>query len=143
MYYELDRDGWTDQDLLVQEDDDDPRYMYGSRSARRRRAKPKNELLIYVVDWCGFCTKAKPEFNKVESTYEKKKKKNMGVGVKVKILNFETTKDAKEVKRQGDEIEGFPTIIFKDHVHPPAHYHGPLTHAHICAFVEEKLRRSI
>jgi thioredoxin-like negative regulator of GroEL len=60
-----------------------------------------HSFVMYYADWCGHCTRTKPEFVKLGST--------MTIGEKtVKIVAVNAEKDPDAVK--GKEIRGFPTI---------------------------------
>ena len=68
------------------------------------------DVLMFTVDWCPHCKKAKPVWNEFAGTYDQKVVN--GYKINVKTINCTNDEDT-EVKNMVDkyDIEGFPTII--------------------------------
>jgi len=64
---------------------------------------------IFTVDWCPYCTKAKPEWNNFKAKYDGKKHN----GYTIRCVEHDCTKSKDpEIKKLVDkyEIKGYPTI---------------------------------
>ena len=71
------------------------------------------EIMLFYVDWCPHCKKAKPAWNDVKSEYENKTIN----GYKVIFTEVNCTEETAEVEHLMNKynIEGFPTIkLLKD-----------------------------
>lgn len=62
------------------------------------------EFIMYGVDWCGHCQKAKPEFLKLGDSI-----KTSGATVSCKIVNPDT-----EPSKVRSKVDGYPTIHLYD-----------------------------
>lgn len=88
-------------------------------------------MVMYGVDWCPHCVKAKPEFEKLGAT-----RTIDGKLVEFAVVNPEKDKEAAE----GKEIKGYPTI----HLYNPdgsllEEYEGARTSDAILQFLQSKL----
>jgi len=66
-------------------------------------------IRIFTVDWCPYCTKAKPEWNSFKSKYHGKTHK----GYSISCVEHDCTKSKDpEIKKLVDKfnIKGYPTI---------------------------------
>lgn len=64
------------------------------------------ECTMYYTTWCGYCKKAKPEWQKIFDEYHNK----VINGVAIKILKIDGDKNPDIMKQE--EISGFPTFKF-------------------------------
>ena len=67
------------------------------------------DVMMFTVDWCPYCKKAKPIWDEFKQTYDQKVIN--GYRINVKTINC-TNEENVETKRMLDKynIEGFPTI---------------------------------
>lgn len=67
------------------------------------------DIMMFTVDWCPYCKKAKPIWQEFKSTYDEKVIN--GYKINVKTINATNDEDS-EIKSMLDRynIEGFPTI---------------------------------
>ena len=67
------------------------------------------DVMMFTVDWCPYCKKAKPIWDEFKNTYDQKVVN--GYKINVKTINCTNDEDI-EVKKLLDKynIEGFPTI---------------------------------
>ena len=74
------------------------------------------EILMFSVDWCPYCKKAKPEWDKLVEEYDQKPYKNSGYTLLFKLINATDNSDDKIKKMVSDyDIKGYPTIkMLKD-----------------------------
>jgi len=77
-----------------------------NKTYAKAKAKKKPMLVFFYTDWCGFCQRFAPTFNKVEKNREIKK--NFAVA----YVNCEK-EDNREIV-QAYEIQGFPTVYVVD-----------------------------
>ena len=76
-------------------------------------------MVLFYADWCGHCTKLKPDWDKACEKANKDKKRMFKIDVGGE------DKEHKELMKKYD-IQGFPTIIiFQNGSHD--HYDGPRT----------------
>ena len=61
----------------------------------------KGELILFKADWCGYCTRFKPVWDKLTENY-----------TKVKYTVYDADKDQKTMLKYG--ITSFPTIMFNN-----------------------------
>lgn len=73
-------------------------------------------LIKFYTGWCGFCVKAKPEYEKLSNELKKIKK--------IKIARFDCEKYEDFIQNEynlfskGPKIQGFPTILlYKDGIY--------------------------
>lgn len=91
------------------------------------------EFVMYGVDWCPHCVKAKPEFEALGS-----KVTIGGAEVACKVVNPE--KDSGAVKA-GQKIEGYPTIhLYDAQGQLVKEYSGPRTTAGFRSFLEKTVK---
>ena len=91
-----------------------PTYAPNKEFVNENDDEKEAELLIFTVDWCPYCKKAMPIWNKFKSEYETRKIN--GYTLYFRTINCTDENDA-EVKdllnRYG--IDGYPTIkLIKD-----------------------------
>tara|TARA_Y100000389_G_C17244276_1_gene404768 strand:- start:144 stop:503 length:360 start_codon:yes stop_codon:yes gene_type:complete len=68
---------------------------------KKQKAK-KPLFVLYYAPWCGFCKRAKPEFDKINLPY-----------VECRSVNCDSTFHKREVEQMG--IDSYPTFyLFKD-----------------------------
>ena len=76
-----------------------------SSSTSQSTSAPGNmEFIMYYADWCGYCQKAKPEFQKLMDDADVK---NMGVVARM------VDAEQNEAAAKADGVQGFPTFILK------------------------------
>jgi thiol-disulfide isomerase/thioredoxin len=91
------------------------------------------QFVMYGVDWCPHCVKAKPEFEALGS-----KMTIGGADVACKVVNPE--KEPEAVK-PGQKIEGYPTIhLYDAQGKLVKEYSGPRTTAGFRSFLESTVR---
>jgi thiol-disulfide isomerase/thioredoxin len=94
-------------------------------------ANESYKMVMYGVDWCPHCVKAKPDFESLGAT------KTIG-GKVVEFAYVNPEKDEKAV--EGKDIRGYPTF----HLYDPQgklvqEYEGERTAAGVEAFLKSKL----
>jgi len=70
-------------------------------------------MMMFTVDWCPHCQKAKPEWENVKAKYDGK---NIN-GYKMSFVEYNCTEESTEVNELLDKykIEGYPTLkLIKD-----------------------------
>ena len=101
------------------------------RPAYEGFANDNYRMVMYGVDWCPHCVKAKPEFESLGAT------KTIGG----KVVEFAVVNPEKDPKAaEGKDIRGFPTF----HLYGPdgklvQEYEGERTAGGIEAFLKSKL----
>lgn len=91
----------------------DPKYVANSEFIDGDREQIA-EVVLFTVDWCPYCKKAKPIWDEFEQEYTDKNIN--GYTVKFRTVNCtdEKNEDVKNILNQY-KIEGFPTIkLLKD-----------------------------
>jgi len=70
--------------------------------------EPKSKLTctMYYTEWCGYCKKAKPEWNKLTDEYNGK-----NANGKTIIITKINCEENPEIAKQ-EQIEGYPTFKF-------------------------------
>ena len=63
-----------------------------------------SEFVMYYADWCGYCQKAKPEFQKLMEDSDINK-----MGVNPRMVDAEQN----EAAAKADGVQGFPRFILK------------------------------
>ena len=72
------------------------------RSLAKARATKKPIVVFFYTDWCGFCQRFAPTFDKI--TKDKEVKKNFAVA----FVNCEKEENQKDMQEFG--VQGFPTV---------------------------------
>lgn len=79
-----------------------------------KKYKKKYVLIMFYTTWCGFCVRAKPEYEKLASEFAKLDKK-------IKIARLDCDKYEDFIQNEynlfskGPKIQGYPTILlYKD-----------------------------
>ena len=94
---------------------------------------PRNILYIFYADWCGYCKRAKPDFEKVASHL--KSNKINGKEIEVKMVNGD---NEPEVTKEFD-VKGYPTVILvKDN--RKYTYEGSRTDSEMLSYLESMMR---
>lgn len=94
---------------------------------------PAYEFVMYGVDWCPHCVKAKPEFKALGS-----KVTIGGADVACKVVDPE--KEPEAVKA-GQKIEGYPTIhLYDAQGKLVSEYSGPRTTSGFRSFLEKTVK---
>ncbi len=73
-----------------------------SRVQAYNEGAPAVAVLFVKADWCGYCTKAKPEVARAAAI----------LGSVVPVYAVDSERNAKVVESLG--VDGFPTILFRD-----------------------------
>lgn len=94
---------------------------------------PRNMLYIFYADWCGYCKKAKPDFEKVAEHL--RSNEVSGKKIEVRMVNGDNEADlTKEY-----DVKGYPTVILvKDNRRYT--YEGSRTEKEIMAYLETMMR---
>jgi protein disulfide-isomerase A1 len=108
----------------------------------------KDVLVEYYTDWCGYCKKLAPTYEKIATAYTKAKG-----GDKVVIAKFNPTKNdipAEYGKKSGFNLEGFPTIVLykansanQKGVKSPTIFEGDNSESEIIKFLNENLSNKV
>jgi thiol-disulfide isomerase/thioredoxin len=67
----------------------------------------KAQVTMVRADWCGFCKKAKPEWEKLKSEIHNK----VVNGYHIVLRDLEQKKDESEIKEKYPDVNGFPTYV--------------------------------
>lgn len=106
-------------------------YRKGQSEGFEDAAEAPYRMVMYGVDWCPHCVKAKPEFEKLGATQTID-----GKLVEFAVVNPEQDKAAAE----GKEIKGYPTIhLYKPDGSLLEEYEGARTSEAMLQFVQSKL----
>lgn len=77
------------------------KYDKGQTLAKALETK-KDTVVLFYADWCGYCKRFAPQFNKITKTKEFKKE------FAVAYVNCDAPENAELVRAYG--IKGFPTV---------------------------------
>ena len=106
-------------------------YRMGQREGFADATPGAYRMVMYGVDWCPHCVKAKPEFEKLGAT-----RTIDGKLVEFAVVNPEKDKAAAE----GKEIKGYPTIhLYKPDGSLMEEYEGARTSEAMLQFLQSKL----
>ena len=112
-------------------------YLVMNRKSLVERFSGSPELMFFHVDWCGFCKKAKPEWEKL---YQESSNGLLSVGGKnVKLVSInceEGESNKKKAKEYG--VQGYPTIILNKNGNKIP-FEGERTKSGIQEFLQKKL----
>jgi thiol-disulfide isomerase/thioredoxin len=67
----------------------------------------KARVTMVRADWCGFCKKALPEWEKLKSEIHNK----VVNGYHIVLRDLEQKRDEKEIKENYPDVTGFPTYV--------------------------------
>ena len=71
------------------------------------------DVMMFTVDWCPYCKKAKPIWSKVKNLFDGKKINNTSL----RFIEIDGEKNEKEIENfeskflNGKKIEGYPSIF--------------------------------
>jgi thiol-disulfide isomerase/thioredoxin len=94
---------------------------------------PRNILYIFYADWCGYCKKAKPDFEKIAEHL--RSNQVSGKKIEARMVNGDNEADlTKEF-----DVKGYPTVILvKDNRRYT--YEGSRTEKEIMTYLETMMR---
>ena len=92
----------------------------------------KSKIILMWADWCGHCTKFKPEFDKCRQEVAGSDLKD-----KIDVLDFNEKDYPKKLAEYGGQ--GFPTVVFEDSEGNFDSYEGPRTSDGLISFINTKL----
>ena len=90
---------------------------------------PKSTCTLYKAEWCGYCKKFKPKWEKCKNDKE--------LTDKVKFVEYDADDDTEECKKAG--ITGYPTIHFTDSNGTVKPYKGERTYAALKEFCKKNV----
>ena len=67
----------------------------------------KAQVTMVRADWCGFCKKAMPEWEKLKSEIHNK----VVNGYHIVLRDLEQKRDEEEIKKKYSDVTGFPTYV--------------------------------
>jgi len=67
----------------------------------------KARVTMVRADWCGFCKKAMPEWEKLKSEIDNK----VVNGYQIELRDLEHKRDEAEIKKNYPDVNGFPTYV--------------------------------
>ena len=70
-------------------------------------ANKKAQVTMVRADWCGFCKKAMPEWEKLKSEIHNK----VVNGYHIVLRDLEQKRDEEEIKKNYSDVNGFPTYV--------------------------------
>lgn len=89
----------------------------------------ENVLILFYANWCGYCTKFKPIWEKLEAKYKN------SPSIKIVSKNIDTNKDlAKKFK-----IESLPTILVFKKGKRLSNYEGDRSLKSLSKFIDSKI----
>jgi thiol-disulfide isomerase/thioredoxin len=95
---------------------------------RENFSDKNNKKVVFVfADWCGHCTKFKPEWKKFE-------KMCASHGIECEALNVDDSSNTEFIKN--NEVNSFPTIIVFKSAKEKKLYDGPRTSTDLMEFVQ-------
>jgi thiol-disulfide isomerase/thioredoxin len=86
-----------------------------------------SDFVMYYADWCGYCQKAKPEFQKLMEDSDLSK-----MGVNPRMVDAEQN----EAAAKADGVQGFPTFILKKNG-KNIPYEGGYTYSEFIKFLKD------
>lgn len=89
----------------------------------------KSKCILYKANWCGYCKKFKPEWDKCKNDKE--------LTDKVEFIEYDDKNNKKECESAG--IKGYPTIHFTDSNGNVKPYDGKRTYADIRNFLKDNM----
>jgi glutaredoxin len=90
------------------------------------------KLIMFGVDWCPHCVKAKPEFQALGPTQT-----IAGHAVDLQVINPETDENPYKEKVK---ISGYPTVVLLDAAGNTTEYEGPRSTQGFQDFLAEKVQ---
>ena len=81
--------------------------LYEGFSAGEDGSDKTAKITMVRADWCGFCKKAKPEWEKLT----KKLKGSVVKGHKLIFRDLEHKRDEEEIKSKYPDVQGYPTYV--------------------------------
>ena len=90
------------------------------------------KLIMFGVDWCPHCVKAKPEFQALGPTQT-----IAGHAVDLQVINPETEENPYKEKVK---ISGYPTVVLLDAAGNTTEYEGPRSTQGFQDFLAEKVQ---
>jgi len=90
------------------------------------------ELLIVKATWCGHCTKAKGDFDKLAQASPVK----LSDGSEVTVRILDEAADKSEVASLG--VKGYPTILYLPSSGNRQEYSGPRTYDGVMSFLQQQ-----
>ena len=90
------------------------------------------KLIMFGVDWCPHCVKAKPEFQAIGP-----KQTIGGHAVELQVINPETEENPYKEKVK---ISGYPTVVLLDAAGNTTEYEGPRSTQGFQDFLAEKVQ---
>lgn len=86
----------------------------------------KPEFIMFGTEWCGYCKKAKPEFEKLST---------MTTGVQTRFVDC----DKDKASMQGYQIDGYPTFYLNTAQGTPVKYTGDRTASAMASWLKQQL----
>jgi thiol-disulfide isomerase/thioredoxin len=93
---------------------------------------PAYTFVMFGVDWCPHCVKAKPEFEALGSTQT-----IGGKVVQMKVINPETDENP---YKESVKISGYPTVVLLAGAGKATEYEGARTTAGFQQFLEQQVQ---
>jgi protein disulfide-isomerase A1 len=108
--------------------------------------KSKDVLVEYYTEWCGYCKKLAPTYEKIAASFAKAKG-----GDKVVIAKFNpTNNDIPTEYKKNFQLEGFPTLVLykansgnEKGIKPALVFEGDNSEAEIIKFLNENLSNKV
>lgn len=89
-------------------------------------------MYFFFADWCGFCQKVKPEWEKLKET----KQIN---GVDVEYTALDADDNANKKMQEKHDVSGFPTFVFKKADGTSVKYSGERTSKGLIEFMKKHI----
>jgi thiol-disulfide isomerase/thioredoxin len=93
---------------------------------------PEYKFVMFGVDWCPHCVKAKPEFEALGATQT-----IGGKVVQMKVINPETDENP---YKESVKVSGYPTVVLLDGAGKATEYEGSRTTDGFQNFLAEQVR---
>jgi thiol-disulfide isomerase/thioredoxin len=85
------------------------------------------EFIMFGTEWCGYCKKAKPEFEKLAT---------MTTGVQTRFVDA----DKDKASMQGFQVDGYPTFYLVTAQGTPVKYAGDRTASAMAQWIQQQLK---
>lgn len=111
-----------------------PQHPQVETAPQQQPMTPKPTIVLFHAEWCGFCKKMAPEWEKAKKFLENH----------ISVLDFEAKSNPSEIKR--NDIAGFPCVRLYLNGYPSDNYieyKGNRTADSLIDFVKDNVSKSV